>query len=83
MSIIYLQESTIIIIVDYDVLLFIISVVVGFFSYAGLHSPFLNNNCVDFRKFCYAHPKPTVSTVSVGAISGIKEQVSQIMEKGI
>lgn len=35
---------------------------------------------MDFRKFCYTHPKPTVSTVSVGAISGIKEQVSQFME---
>lgn len=51
-----------------------------FVSSIGLHSPFLNNSCVDFRKFCYTHPKPSVTTVSVGAISGMNEVGSEIME---
>lgn len=39
----------------------------------GLRSPFLNDNCVDYRSLCYSHSKIDIATVSVGATTGVAQ----------
>lgn len=45
-----------------------------------MKSKYLNENCIDFKHFCYSIPCPKVVVVAVGAISGIYNSEVQVLE---
>lgn len=55
-----------------------------YFLFIGLESCYLNDICVDYKSFVYSDPRPEITTVCIGAITGISKTISNVkVEKAV
>ncbi|XP_071145378.1 uncharacterized protein [Mytilus edulis] len=55
-----------------------------FLATTGLESCYLNDICIDYKSFIYSDPRPEITTVSIGAITGMSKTKSNVrVEKAV
>lgn len=52
-----------------------------FLSTLGLKSPFLNDNCVDYKQFCHPYLSCQIATLSFGAVTGTVKSICGIKDE--